>query len=112
MLRNIPNDFTRKMLLYVLDSKGFAGKYDFLYLPIDWASSANLGYAFVNGLTHHDATQMKQELEGFCSWGIRSSKKCEVMWSSTQGLSKHIDRLRNNPVMHETVPEECKPLLF
>jgi len=112
MLRNIPNDFTREMLLNMLNSKGFAGKYDFVYLPVDFARAANLGYAFVNALTHDDALEMQRSLEGFCSWNIRSPKKCHVVWSSTQGISQHIKNYRNSPVMHESVAEECKPLLF
>jgi len=112
MLRNIPNDFTREMLLNMLNTEGFAGKYDFVYLPIDFARSANLGYAFVNSLTHEGAVEMQRRLEGFCSWNIRSSKKCHVVWSSTQGISQHIKNYRNSPVMHEDVAEECKPVLF
>jgi len=112
MLRNIPNDYTRSALLSLLDTSGFAGKYDFVYLPIDFASASNLGYAFVNMESHSDAEQLQRELEGFCSWGIRSAKKCQVVWSSTQGTEKHIEHYRNSPIMHESVPEEHKPILF
>merc|ERR1711959_226021 len=112
MLRNIPNNFTREMLLNMLNTEGFAGKYDFVYLPMDFARSANLGYAFVNSLTHEGAVEMQQRLDGFCSWNIRSSKKCRVVWSSTQGISQHIKNYRNSPVMHEDVAEESKPVLF
>merc|ERR1719464_2512512 len=35
MLRNIPNQYSAGMLCKKLDLKGFAGQYDFLYLPID-----------------------------------------------------------------------------
>ena len=34
MIRNIPNKFTRKMMLQALD-QNFKDKYDFFYLPID-----------------------------------------------------------------------------
>merc|ERR1719163_748335 len=32
MLRNLPNNYTRAMLLKLIDSEGFGGKYDFVYL--------------------------------------------------------------------------------
>ena len=43
MLRNIPNNYTRDMFLALLDHHGFAGRYDFAYLPCDFYRDANLG---------------------------------------------------------------------
>jgi len=112
MLRNIPLDMTRDMFVRMLDTEGFAGRYDFVYLPLDFKTSANLGYAFVNLRTHRDAQQLQKHFSGFCRWCIRSAKKCEVTWSTAQGLTAYIDRYRNNPVMHDSIPEKAKPLLF
>merc|ERR1740120_413238 len=55
MLRNIPNDYTRDMLLELLDSEGLASLYDFVYLPSDFKRWQGLGYAFVNMVSHEDA---------------------------------------------------------
>jgi hypothetical protein len=112
MLRNIPLDMTRDMFVRMLDTEGFAGRYDFAYLPLDFKTSANLGYAFVNLRTHRDAQQLQKHFNGFCRWCIRSAKKCEVTWATAQGLTAYIDRYRNNPVMHGSIPETAKPLLF
>jgi hypothetical protein len=112
MLRNIPLDLTRAMFLKMLDAEGFAGKYDLIYLPTDFKTSANLGYAFVNLTAHSHAVRMQEKFEGFCRWGTRSAKKCVAQWSSTQGLVAYINRYRNSPVMHESVAEEAKPMLF
>merc|ERR1712232_28123 len=112
MLRNLPLDMTRKKFLKLLDSEGFAGKYDLIYLPRDFKTSANLGYAFVNMLEHGEALKLQKHFTGFSRWCFPSFKRCEAAWSSQQGLSAYIDRYRNNPVMHESVPEEFKPALF
>merc|ERR1712205_232302 len=96
----------------MLDTEGFEGQYDLIYLPRDFSTGANLGYAFVNLLKHGEAVRMQQHFAGFCRWSTRSAKKCEVVWSSTQGLAAYLERYRNNPVMHESVPEECKPAVF
>lgn len=112
MLRNIPNDLTRVKLLEILDATSFAKRYDFLYLPCDFAKSGNLGYAFVNMLTHQDALRMQSTLTGFCNWGIQTAKKCEAVWSTTQGIHQHIATYRNSRIMHESVPDEFKPVVF
>merc|ERR1711924_370716 len=50
---------------------------------------------------------------GYCSWEIPSQKVCEVGWSNKhQGLAEQIRRYRNSPVMHDSVPDEYKPMLF
>merc|ERR1711990_728380 len=47
MLRNLPNRYTAAMVLALLDAEGFAGLYDFFYLPVDLKSDVCFGYAFI-----------------------------------------------------------------
>lgn len=42
MLRNIPNKYTRDMILQEIDSYNFKKKYDFFYLPIDYRVQISL----------------------------------------------------------------------
>jgi len=114
MLRNLPSSFTQFRLLDVLDATGFCGKYDFVYLPVDFQSGAGLGYAFVNMCSAVDAQRAMLNLSGFSSWGDAACRKVlEVCWSDPhQGLEMLIDRYRNSRVMHRSVPEQYKPLLF
>lgn len=113
MLRNVPNGYTRGMLLELLNGSGFEAHYDFVYLPMDFRNGVNLGYAFVNLISHQDAAYLTEKLQGFQEWVSDSTKVCEVSWAHPhQGLSEHVERYRNSPVMHPTMPEEYKPMVF
>merc|ERR1712216_435423 len=84
-----------------------------LYLPIDFVRHANLGYAFVNLLDSDIAARFWKCFDGFSEWSTPTQKVCEVSWSKPcQGLRQHIDRFRNSPVMHESVPDACRPIIL
>lgn len=114
MLRNLPSCFTRATVLKMLDQRGLAGLYNFVYLPIDFLSGAGLGYAFVNMVTSEDAEFAIQRLNGFDGWkGSTSNKVLDVCWSDPhQGIDMLIERYRNSRVMHSTVQDDYKPVLF
>jgi len=116
MMRNIPSSYTREMLLELVNRKGFTGSYDLVYLPIDFQNNAsNLGYSFINFVDAEVANRFHKQFDGFCQWTIESCslKVCEVTWSDAmQGIDAHVERYRNSPVMHKSVPDECKPVLF
>ncbi|CAE7778071.1 ML4, partial [Symbiodinium pilosum] len=113
MLRNLPNNYTRSKLLEMLDSEGFAGKYNFVYLPIDFHTQASLGYAFVNLVESSHVYQIQEKLTGFKKWKVPSKKVCEVrLCGPWPDLEAHVERYRNSSVMHPSVPEEFKPALF
>lgn len=113
MLRNLPNNYNRAMVLAMLDSEGFEGKYDFLYLPIDFKSCACLGYAFINLVDPGDVLRFWRKFDGYSRWILPSKKVCHVSWSGPhQGLHEHVERYRNSPVMHQSVPDEYKPVVF
>jgi len=113
MLRNMPNNYTRDMLLELVNSMGFAGCFDFAYLPVDFKSQAGLGYAFINFISTAEAQRCFDCFEGFSEWKVPSEKVCTVTWGSPyQGLEAHIERYQNSPVMHQSIPDEWKPVLF
>lgn len=113
MLRNIPNRYTQTQMLKLLGDNDFGSRYDFVYLPMDFRNGVNLGYAFVNLSTHADAKRLMDIFHGFSSWFLDSNKVCEVSWAHPhQGLSEHVERYRNSPVMHASMPDEYKPMVF
>jgi len=113
MFRNLPNNYNRSTLLHMLDSEGFKGTYNLVYLPTDFRNFAGFGYAFVNFAAHDDARRAKASFQGFARWRVPSRKTCDVVWSGpVQGLQAHTERYRNSPVMHDSVPDEYKPAVF
>jgi len=113
MLRNVPNNYTRDMLLAMLDGEGFSGCYDFVYLPTDFNSGACLGYAFINMVEPPFVARFWRAFDGYSKWILPSRKVCRVSWCGPhQGLEAHIARYRNSPVMHESVPDSYKPVIF
>lgn len=113
MLRNLPNNYTRDMLLELLDERGMEGRYDFVYLPCDFYRDANLGYAFVNLVDRQAVDLVWKIFDGFSEWRLPTSKVCQVRWSGPhQGFKAHVERYRNSPVMHRAVPDIYKPVIF
>jgi len=113
MLRNLPNNYSRDMVAALLDGEGFAGLYDFLYLPMDFKTQACLGYAFVNLVAPGTLRRFWKAFTGYSKWAFPSKKVCCVTWSGPQqGRDAQIERYRNSPVMHPSVPEDYKPLVL
>ncbi|CAL1139494.1 unnamed protein product [Cladocopium goreaui] len=113
MLRNLPNNYTRDMFLSLLDEEGLSELYDFVYLPMDFCRDANLGYAFVNLVDGAAVGKAWKKFDGFDRWALPTAKVCQVGWSGPhQGFQAHVERYRNSPVMHKSVPDCYKPMIF
>jgi len=113
MLRNLPQGFTRATLEELLDLEGFATRYDFLYMPAQLATGACFGYALINMVTPIDAKVFIAHFDGFQSWPLPSDKRAEAHISEElQGLSDQLERYRNSPLMHPSIPEVLRPALY
>merc|ERR1719230_2407945 len=81
MLRNIPNKYTRQMLIDRLHRAGFRGDIDYLYLPTDFANRCNVGYCFVNLRTSLARARFGTAFDGVaaqtCLPGFNSYKVCQ-----------------------------------
>lgn len=114
MFRNLPKSYTRTPFLEVIDAEGFAGTYEFVYLPTDFESRGNSGYAFISFNSHEEASRATNHFHGFSQWSPAfSCKPCDVAWSGpVQGLEAHVKKYQNSPVMHDSVPDEYRPAIF
>lgn len=116
MFRNIPNKYTRDMLVKQLE-QDLRGQFDFVYLPIDFKNQCNVGYAFINFRSFEACQSFLQSFNGVevrkCLPGLNSRKVTEVTPARVQGFEDNVQRLRNSPVMRELAHHpEWMPLIF
>jgi len=101
MLQNLDGNILRSEVQAMLDDEGLAGEYDFLYVPIDFKTRVNLGYAIINFVTTDAAAAFRKAFDG----------RVAVNTPIT-GLDSLLQRYRNSPVMHPAVPDEYRPVVF
>nr|VDC84774.1 unnamed protein product [Brassica rapa] len=105
MLRNIPNKYTREMLIQFLDEhceeennkeEDEENAYDFLYLPIDFhRSQMNKGYAFVNFTKAEAVSKFKAACNNkpWCCFGSRKILEIAHARIQVNKLVKHFEQM-------------------
>lgn len=112
IVRNIPNRFSHASLADVLDMHGFSGMYDLIYVPVDFATAVSFGYAFLNLTSVDEMERFIARFDGF-KWGGASKKVCVVArCDDGESPSERVERYRNLPVMHSSVPDSFKPSMY
>jgi hypothetical protein len=107
-IRDIPCNYSKEQMMKLIDSKGFAGSYDYFYLPVDFKKGSNPGYAYVNFVSVAKAKECFAEFDGFWEWPEGGSKKtCKVCWGRVQGYEKNVRKWTNSQW-----DEKYKPTIF
>ncbi|CAN1312866.1 Protein terminal ear1 [Linum perenne] len=124
MIKNIPNKYSQKLLLNMLDNHCINcneqinnhddeqpfSSYDFVYLPIDFNNKCNVGYGFVNMTSPQAARRLYKAFHGQ-HWEVFNSKKiCEVTYARVQGLEALKEHFKNSKFPSET--EHYLPVVF
>ncbi|KAK4106163.1 hypothetical protein N658DRAFT_9123 [Parathielavia hyrcaniae] len=100
MLRNIPNKVDQAMLKRIIEESSW-GKYDFMYLRIDFANDCNVGYAFINFVDPLDIIDFVNA-RGNQRWNcFKSDKVAEISYATIQGKDCLVQKFRNSSVMLE-----------
>lgn len=109
MLRNIPNKVDQAMLKDIVDESSW-GKYDFMYLRIDFANDCNVGYAFINFVDPLDIIDFVNS-RGNQRWNcFKSDKIAEISYATIQGKDCLVQKFRNSSVMLEAA--HYRPKLY
>lgn len=93
MIRNIPNRYSQQDLIGELEEMGFAGTFDFLYLPMDKGTLRNVGYSFVNFSEHSWAEKCMESFQDH-TFNLHqkssNSKMARVSVAHMQGLEDNV----------------------
>lgn len=97
MLRGIPFEIRQHMLLDEIHRSGFAGKLDFFYLPRNFRSGENQGYAFANFTSSAAATEFKRMWRGrsTCAGHAFHMGGLSISVAELQGLSANLEKWAN-----------------
>eukprot|EP00802_Teleaulax_amphioxeia_P005655 Tamp_05659.p1 GENE.Tamp_05659~~Tamp_05659.p1 ORF type:complete len:786 (+),score=139.56 Tamp_05659:308-2359(+) len=109
MVKNIPNKYTQRNLLDLIDGN-YAGKYDFFYLPIDFKNKCNLGYAFINFRNPTSIGPFFREFDQMRWERFNSDKICLVTYARIQGKQALVSHFRSSRLMLKH--EKYRPLIF
>lgn len=92
MIRNIPNRYSQRDLIAELEDMGFGGKFNFLYIPLDKGTMANVGYAFVNFIDKEWAARCMEAFQEhrFKRHRKTSGKIASVSAAHLQGLEANL----------------------
>ncbi|CAN1269026.1 Protein MEI2-like 6, partial [Linum perenne] len=78
-------------------SRCLLSEYDFLYLPMDFRTGANLGYAFVNFTNSVGASRFRESFDNY-SWNVPAgnNKICKITSATIQGKEALLDNFNNS----------------
>lgn len=95
MIRNLPRRLAQKTLLEELNNTGFAGLFDFCYIPCCFDSGAGKGYAFVNFTTTEAAERLITAWHKTHRFGLKESDvPLNIAPATVQGLIRNISKWR------------------
>ena len=104
MIKNIPNKFTRELLLNTIDQH-FKDTYDLFILPTDGSRNKNFGYSFINFTSSYFIPYFYFMFNNK-KWSSTNSKKiCEITYSKVQGRANLISYYANKIIFYNNVNE-------
>lgn len=112
MMRNIQNRYTQEELLEEMCRRGFEGCFDFFYLPTDFSTKKNKGYAFVNFLSADIAQRFRAEFDNKALPRYHTTHKVvEMSAAETQGLHNNARKYLKQQA-HRVLNPWFKPMIF
>jgi hypothetical protein len=112
MVCNLPTELSQQeFVLHFIDA-GYGGLFDFVYMPMNLRARGNFGYAFLNFTSSSVAAHVMAHLGTSEYHDSENPDRWNCQWSKCQGWNANVERYRNSPLMHESVPLESKPAIY
>eukprot|EP00931_Biecheleriopsis_adriatica_P118456 TRINITY_DN93868_c0_g1_i1.p1 TRINITY_DN93868_c0_g1~~TRINITY_DN93868_c0_g1_i1.p1 ORF type:complete len:614 (-),score=107.27 TRINITY_DN93868_c0_g1_i1:307-2148(-) len=111
MIKHLPITLSQQDFLEALNQSGFAGRYDFCYIPRGFENELGLGYGFVNFISPQDAEEFRASWQGKAKFVDTSDGGCQprrllIKRADVQGYAANIaqwekprERRRRNPAL-------------
>lgn len=112
MIRNIPTRFTSLSFLELMEISGYSETFDFFYLPMDFKTGKNMGYAFLNFIVPQFAQHFTNQFNNTRLAAFTSSVKIlQISPSRRQGLVNNVELFRNSDLLSSDSFPMFKPFV-
>eukprot|EP00928_Gymnodinium_smaydae_P097718 TRINITY_DN891_c0_g1_i3.p1 TRINITY_DN891_c0_g1~~TRINITY_DN891_c0_g1_i3.p1 ORF type:complete len:357 (+),score=38.74 TRINITY_DN891_c0_g1_i3:74-1144(+) len=108
ILRNLAPSCTETQVEFAVRQSGFAGTYDYFYMPVRATTGASKGYAFFNFEADHTAYRFKCVFEGNNLGLARPKEKLNVRPSNLQGYEQNVKHLEGATSLRASEGREPK----
>jgi len=92
MIQQVPFKYTQTKFMNEVNSNGFAGTYDFLYLPVNARNHGNRGFGFINFLSASSAEEFYIKYHGQNLINHQATLPLSVIPSDVQGFEESATR--------------------
>ena len=109
MIKNIPRYISQTFLMSFLNGK-YKGKFNFLYLPIDFVKKINVSYAFLNLKNSKDIIELYLDLHAK-PWSFCKNKKSYISYARIQGFKSISEHFSKSNLMKYQLDNSFKPYI-
>ncbi len=110
MIRNIPLRFTPVTFRELIEEEGFSGRYDYLYMPMDFRSHRSLGYCFLNFYDSDSAIDFASKFSNRKFPSTNSDKVLAISAAARQGQLSNVTSFKLS-TLKQMPKVEFRPLV-
>ena len=111
IIRHIPNRYDLEFLMNEININ-FFGKYDCLYLPMDFVNNSNLGFGFINFIDPIHILLFYTEFIGK-KWNyFNSGKRCQLAYAKIQGKNELLKYIYKKNGLNNSDKNRINDLLY